>query len=98
MYGRQLGNCAKKSFEGCEGTMTNFPIASASATVVQSTSDVEGLIKIWKGGGGELEDDPHRLTVFYKDTLCGAHLVTICEGSMVNRTVKLHTKTQFLRF
>ena len=39
--------------------MTNFPIARASATVVQSTSDVEGLMKIWKIVKKVLEDDPH---------------------------------------
>lgn len=46
VYVRQFGNCAKKSFEGCDGTITNFPIPSASATVVQRTSLVDGFIKI----------------------------------------------------
>jgi hypothetical protein len=47
VYVKQLGNCAKKSLDGCDGTMTNFPIASASATVVHKTSEVDGLMKIF---------------------------------------------------
>lgn len=48
VYVKQFGNWAKKSLDGCDGTTTNFPIPNASATVVQSTSLVEGLMKICK--------------------------------------------------
>lgn len=47
VYVKQLENCAKKSFDGWEGTTTNLPIASASATVVHNTSDVDGLTNIF---------------------------------------------------
>lgn len=42
-YVRQLGNCLKNSLEGWLAQTTIFPIANASAVVVQTTSVVLGL-------------------------------------------------------
>jgi hypothetical protein len=41
---RQLANCVKKALLGCSAQITNLPMASASATVVHSTSLTDGLM------------------------------------------------------
>lgn len=43
LYVRQFGNCLKKSLEGWLAQTTIFPIAKASAVVVQTTSVVLGF-------------------------------------------------------
>jgi hypothetical protein len=41
----------KKSFDGCDGRITNFPIANASAEAVHRTSEVDGFTKICDKNG-----------------------------------------------
>ena len=43
-YVRQLGKVLKKALEGCCAQMTYLPMASASAVVVATTSDSDGLM------------------------------------------------------
>ncbi len=57
---RQFLNCEKKRLEGWSAQMTHLPMASASAVVVATTSEVEGLMNTWRGrrgrrGRGEAE-------------------------------------------
>jgi len=45
VYVRQLAKRSKKRLEGCSAHTTNLPMASASAVVVATTSESEGLMK-----------------------------------------------------
>ena len=44
-YVRQFEKVEKNSFDGCRAHTTNFPMARASAVVVATTSEREGLMK-----------------------------------------------------
>ena len=48
---RQFLNWEKKRLEGWSAQMTHLPMASASAVVVATTSEVEGLMNTWGPGG-----------------------------------------------
>lgn len=48
---RQFLNCEKKRLEGWSAQTTHLPMASASAVVVATTSEVEGLMNTWAGQG-----------------------------------------------
>ena len=47
-YVLQFSNVAKNALLGCSAQITNLPIAKASAVVVATTSESDGLMKILK--------------------------------------------------